>query len=351
MSKHKTNSPAEQDPLLSIVIPAYNVEEFIRPAVDSALAQDFDSFEVIVVNDGSTDHTVERLQDIDNPRLRIVHQSNSGLSAARNTGILNARGKYIGLLDGDDLWHPQKAARHVECMEQNPSLGITFSYSVYIDDDGHPSGQLLISKVQRPTLREMIMRNHVGNGSTAVVKRECFDQAGLFDISLFSCEDYEMWVRILQKTQFQCGLVPELLTEYRVRSGSLTLNYDKFLDNARKVMEIFDTYLENFPPSLRNRALAEIYRITSRKALSAGQLDLAYKFMKEALKHSPSLIIRDLRAFGTLVLIQIQRLLPEGLREVSYNMARALMNQFYRVFSWSLNRERKSENVKKKFAS
>ncbi len=319
----------EKDPILSVVIPAYNVRDFIEDAVKSALAQKFDDFEVIVVNDGSTDDTLELLEKIDDPRLRIITQTNGGLSAARNTGVKNARGEIIGFLDGDDIWFPDKAKEHMKIMQDDPQIGITYSYSAYMQEDGKFSGQLLVSKKKQPKLKDMILRNHVGNGSTPFVRKACFDQAGLFNEKLRSCEDYEMWVRILKKTQFTCQLITRPLTGYRVRSGSLSMDYSIFLKNAEMVMECFDDYLPNLSRRDKGLALGDIYRVSSRKALSNGQLDLAKGLMDEALKNSPSLLLRDFRAMGTFILINVQSVLPEFLRPYPYKMARGFMLLYY----------------------
>ena len=110
-----------QTPILSVVIPAYNVEEFIRPAIESVLSQPFQDLEVIVVEDGSTDATARRITESPGPRVRVISKRNGGLAAARNTGNRAAKGKYIALLDGDDIWFRDYATRHVNALDRNPS--------------------------------------------------------------------------------------------------------------------------------------------------------------------------------------------------------------------------------------
>jgi glycosyltransferase involved in cell wall biosynthesis len=196
-------------PLLSVVVPAYNVERYLRPAIDSVLAQSLRDLEVIVVDDGSTDKTPALLQDIcrhdDDPRLRTLRQDNRGLSAARNTGIRAARGAFIGFLDGDDIWLPEKAEIHLRAMQGDPGIGISFSDSEYLTESGARTGRYLHPWKARPSLHDMIRRNHVGNGSTPIVRRACFEEAGLFREQLTSCEDYEMWCRILWMTTYRAG--------------------------------------------------------------------------------------------------------------------------------------------------
>ena len=317
-------------PLLSVVIPAYNVAEFILPAIDSIRAQSFKNLEIIAVNDGSTDATGALLAAVKDSRLKLINQTNRGLANARNTGIKAARGKYIGFLDGDDIWYAGKAERHIMALEKDPTIGLSYSNSVYIDEEGQKTGQLLISRILEPTLADLIARNHIGNGSTPVIRSACFSQAGLFDEELGYFEDYEMWVRIAAKSQFRAALIPQPLTGYRIRTRSLSVNFDRIVANVPTLERILSNRYSQISPQLKNRAVAEMYRINGRKALSAGQLDHATHFMKETLKYCPRLIFSDIRAMGLFLLITSEKLLPTFLRRLPYRSARVLMKQFYR---------------------
>ena len=315
--------------LLSIIIPAYNVEDYILAAVESALRQTYADIEVIVVEDGSTDSTFEKLQTVTDRRVRIVQQKNRGLAGARNTGILESSGEYIGLLDGDDIWYPEKGRALVQELERDPRLGIAFSFAEYVDEKGEPTGQLHITHKAEPTLEDVIVRNVIAH---PVVRRECFSQAGLFDESLRQCEDYEMWVRVLSKTRYKCRLAPQVLYGYRVRSGSLMTNHREFMDNANRVMEIFQRSIPEFNAKLKNQAVAEFCRITARRALSGGQIELAWSLMRDVFRQCPWLVFRDVRAFGTCGLIILEKFLPNGLHHFPYKTARILMKIFYRIY-------------------
>ncbi len=151
-------------PLISVVIPLYQTERFIAAALDSAVAQTFGDFEAIVVDDGSSDRGPDIARGRGDPRVRVVRQENRGLAGARNTGIRESRGKYIAFLDADDLWRSEKLAEHARLLDSAPDVGLTFSASELIDDDGSPIGL-----VQRPgngafTPEHVFCRNPVGNG-------------------------------------------------------------------------------------------------------------------------------------------------------------------------------------------
>ena len=295
------------EPLLSVVIPAYNVAPYVEAAVRSALDQTLGDLEVIVVDDGSTDGTTELLERLDrelrDPRLRIVGRPNGGLAAARNTGIEAARGRFVGFLDGDDLWRPEKAARHLEPMLDDPSIGITFSDSEYLTEDGRPTGRLLTSGSLRPSLWQMIRRNLVGNGSAPVVRRECFARAGLFDETLRSCEDYEMWVRILHATRCRIARIPAPLTLYRVRETSLSASFERFLENGDRAMASLRARMPLVPERVFREGHALHYRIASRKAVSFGHRRLAAGYLRRALALCPWLFLVDPRAAATALLL------------------------------------------------
>jgi len=176
---------------LSVVVPCYNVGALAAEAVCSLLHQTMPALEVIAVDDGSTDDTLAQLLALGDPRLTVVTQANRGLAAARNTGVAHARAPLIGFCDGDDVWFPDKAAKQLAVMDADATVGLTFSHSAYLDESGAPTGQMLVSRCRQPTTRDLVARNHIGNGSTAIVRRECFAAAGLFDESLASCEDAE----------------------------------------------------------------------------------------------------------------------------------------------------------------
>jgi glycosyltransferase involved in cell wall biosynthesis len=318
-------------PLLSAVIPAYNVEKFILAAVESALSQSFRDLEVIVVDDGSTDKTADLVMSLHDSRLKLIRQNNLGLAAARNTGIRASRGKYIGLLDGDDIWLPKKADLQIGIMEEDANIGITYSNSAYIDEAGRFTGQLLISRIKEPSLRELLVRSHI-LPSSATIRKECFSQAGMFDERLRACEDYEIWVRILHRTSFKARLVSEVLTGYRVRTTSLSMDFDAFLSNARKVVAIFAEHIPEFSEKLRHRALGEVHRIASRKALSDGKMADARRLMTKSIQHCPSILVRDLRGLGTFLLVGVGSLFPERWQRVPYWIARRLMRIFFRCY-------------------
>jgi glycosyltransferase involved in cell wall biosynthesis len=314
---------------LSVIIPNFNTAEYVVAAIRSVLEQTFRNLEVIVVDDGSSDNSIETILSITDERLTCVWQPNRGLSGARNTGILMARGKFIGLLDSDDIWFPEKAARHLAEMANNSKVGVTFSYSAYLDESGSPTGQLLISRCKMPTIEDLVARNHVGNGSTPILRKDCVDMAGGFDESLKSCEEWELWVRLAVHTRCHFQLIPAVLTGYRVRQGSLSVTYEHFIRNGELAVDRFRDYVPGFSDAKARRAKSQNCRIASRKALSSGQTTLSRTLLFKALRQYPAIVLRDPRAAGLVLMHLAFLLLPNAWRLEFYNAVRRVMRSVY----------------------
>jgi len=293
------------------------------------LEQRFRDLEVIVINDGSTDDTGEIVRQIKDDRVRLVCQANGGLAHARNVGIGLARGRYIAFLDADDAWLPGYPDHHVDHLSPNPEIGISFNYQAYMDENSALTGQYLMMATARPCLRQLMVRNYIP--VTVVVRRECFDQVGGFDERLRACEDFEMWVRILAKTQFRAALIPRVLSAYRERSDSLTMQFEHHIRNARLAADVVGSYLPSFRGGIRRRMLGEVYRILARKALSSNNLKAARHLAIETLRAWPLLPIQDARAAGTIGLIAIESLMPFGGSRICYGLCRSAMKYGYRM--------------------
>lgn len=314
--------------LLSVVVPSYNTKLYIGDAISSVLGQTFRDLELIVIDDGSTDGSVERILEFDDQRLTLVRQPNCGLAASRNIGIALSRGRYIGFLDSDDTWFPEKAMKHIQLMESAPEIGLTFSWSEYLTEAGTRTGQLLISRCNEPSARQLALRNHVGNGSTPVVRAECLDQVGGFRADIPGCEDWEMWVRLALLDNCRCRLIPEVLTGYRVRSSSMSFNFEganNFILSGTKAVAMFKCCgVPGYSEGDQRRSLAELYRICSRKALSAGQRDASRKLLWRAINICPWLFLRDFRAAGLFCLHFLPQSITKFVTNFGYRSLRAL---------------------------
>ena len=220
---------------VSVVIPAYNAAWCIRRAIDSALAQDFRSLEVLVVDDGSTDNTPEILTSYAGS-VRVVKKANGGLSSARNAGIKEAKGAYIAFLDADDWWLPGKLSAQVKLMQSRPEIGFC-SVAANVED---PDGKFLnlwgCPQWQGSFLAHLFHNNAAvaGSGSGVMVRRELFEKAGLFDETLDSLEDIDMWMRLAAISDYAC--IPQPLAVILKHPDSMSRNLEVMREAAIQVM-------------------------------------------------------------------------------------------------------------------
>lgn len=207
-------------PRVSVIIPAYNAAKHIGQAVDSVLAQTYTDYEVIVVDDGSTDNTRDVLKPYED-RIRYIWQENQERSAARNQGIGLAQGEYVAFLDADDLWLPQNLERHVAALDAHAGAVLAYSPAQTIDGEGHPTeydGATRTGEVGgRVELhylgQELILGCRLLTCAT-VVRRRAIERTGPFDTQLTLGEDWEMWLRLARLGPF--AYVPQVLSQYRV---------------------------------------------------------------------------------------------------------------------------------------
>ncbi|MBI5376348.1 MAG: glycosyltransferase family 2 protein [Candidatus Schekmanbacteria bacterium] len=188
-------------PLVSVIIPTFNREWIVAEAIRSVLAQRFHDFELIVVDDGSTDNTRSKIQpfiESFKDKLKYIYQKNSGVSSARNQGIKNSRGSLICFLDSDDLWHRDKLKEQVSFMEKNPDFKICYTDEKWFKNGEHLNQSKHHKKYSGDIFRYCLPLCII-SASSVMIAREVFDDVGFFDESLEVCEDYDLWLRIALK--------------------------------------------------------------------------------------------------------------------------------------------------------
>lgn len=211
---------SEARPTVSVIVPTYNRADLLRESLKSILRQSFAEFEVVVVDDGSTDATSEVLTAINDRRVRTLWQPNRGISAAMNSGLQAARGRYIARLDSDDLWEPSLLTTLVSVLESRPEIGVVYGQADAIQDGKViPHIQGLPLRFPEDSLRSLLYDDTTCN-IAILARRECFARAGPYDESLIANEDWDIWLRIARFAQF--AFVPERLARIRWHSGNLT---------------------------------------------------------------------------------------------------------------------------------
>lgn len=218
-------------PKVSIIIPAYNAEDYIREAVDSALAQTHEDREVIVVDDASTDDTPLVLKSYGD-RIIVHRQANAGVSGARNTGARLATGAILAFLDADDLWRPTKLEAQLAAAQHPVSYTNRFNFG----ERGHlPEVQSEITPLlSGDVFVPLMLRGNFITVSSVMMTRGVFAELGGFEHQPGGCEDWDLWLRAAQRYQF--SVCPEPLVGYRFTSNSMSRNYRAMAPARRRVV-------------------------------------------------------------------------------------------------------------------
>jgi glycosyltransferase involved in cell wall biosynthesis len=218
-------------PMVSVIIPAYNAEAFISQTLNSVLSQSYQNFEVLVVDDGSQDHTPEIVRSFaqKDDRVKLFQQKNAGVAAARNLAIEKSRGEYIAPVDADDIWYPENLEKRVQCLSQSEaSVGVVYAWSLDIDETSQPMGGFHAATFEGNVYIYLVYRNFLGNASASLIRRVCFDTVGGYNPELRErgaqgCEDRDLYLRIAEHYQFR--VVPEFLIGYRKLVSSMSSDY------------------------------------------------------------------------------------------------------------------------------
>jgi glycosyltransferase involved in cell wall biosynthesis len=278
-------------PIVSVIIPAYNAAPFLAETLASALGQTLADIEVIVVDDGSKDHTAQVAQSF--PAVRYVHQQNAGVSAARNTGAAHARGEFLAFLDSDDLWHPDKLRQQVEALRQHPDS--VFCRTEAVSD---PTRQAEIVGGPRASgaPHELIPDFHTSflvpylTTSTVMVRRSAFEAAGGFDTRLRIAEDVDFYLRVLVRQPLVVKMTQALVYKRPV-PGSLG---DDSVAGYHQLLKVYDRFLASHPearqvigPERIEQAYHKLYLDLARSHLWIGENREAWQAAWQARRHGP----------------------------------------------------------------
>ncbi|NUO08048.1 MAG: glycosyltransferase [Candidatus Brocadia sp.] len=289
-------------PLVSVVLPTYNCANFLPESIGSILLQTYHSYEIIVIDDGSTDNTNEVLNPFMQRIKYIKLEQNKGLPIARNTGIRSAQGKYIAFIDADDLWLPEKLQTDMECFNGHPDVGMVYSQHMNIDEKGHvlsggplkrlPSGNIFI---------QLFSQQNFVISSSVVARKEVFETTGLFDEQLFNCQDWDMWLRIA--FYFKVAGINKTLVKYRHNPRSVSKNRNNVLRYQKLVIDktynAFKDKGNGMNVKLYKRRLASHYAKAGRHYLRIGNKSLANENFRLSLKYDP-LNLRSIRYYFRL---------------------------------------------------
>lgn len=276
-------------PKVSIIIPAYNAMAYLPGTLESVLRQTFTDFEVLIIDDGSSDNIIEWASGVKDPRVTLISQQNQGVSVARNTGIAQAQGDYVAFLDADDLWEPTKLEKQVRRLDGDPAIGLVYTWTALIDPAGKLTGTVFCYEAEGNVWETILVHDIVCNGSCAMVRRSCFEKAGVFDPSLSSAADFDMWTRIAAHYPF--AVVKEPLVHYRKAPNTMSKNRQKMMQDFRITLEKRYQTVPLELLHLRNRAYGHMYRWQAWLSLYEGDYQSATYLHKQAFLQNPLLLL------------------------------------------------------------
>jgi glycosyltransferase involved in cell wall biosynthesis len=274
-------------PKVSVVIPSYNSMAYLPETLESVLGQTFSDFEVLVINDGSSDHIVEWSSQIEDARVKLISQDNKGLAGARNTGIAEAQGEYVAFLDADDSWEPTKLEKQVYSLESNPAVGLVYTWTAYVDQLGIPTKRVIAFSAEGKVWEQVITKDIICNGSSAMVRHSCLKHVGEFDSDMHPVEDWDMWIRLAEHYPF--SVVKEPLVYYRQHPNSLSKNRPSMIQGFTQVIEkaFRSAPLESL--HLRGQSYGWLNFYQAWNSVNLEDYEEAVYYQQQALLHYPRL--------------------------------------------------------------
>lgn len=282
---------------VSVVIPTYNRASFIGEALTGVLQQTFQDFEILVIDDGSTDNTALVVKQIADARIRYMTQDHRGVSAALDLGWRAAQGEYIARLDSDDRWLPDLLQELVTRMDADPRLGAVYARAQGMDTQGQLLTQLIGTAERFPghTLKSLIYGDSVCP-TAVLIRRAAIERAGGYDSTLIANEDWDLWIRIAAQ-QDGIGYFPRVLAHYRYHPNNLTRTTSqrmtRVMQDRIRVLDKFFAQSNVLPEVLdvKNIAYRNVYLDWMIRSLEARDYAGAWDKFQRALALSPSRLL------------------------------------------------------------
>jgi glycosyltransferase involved in cell wall biosynthesis len=276
-----------EKPLVSVIIPTYNSASYIVESLQSIFKQSYENFEIIVIDDGSTDNTEEVLQPYQKV-IRYIKKANAGPSSARNLGINLARGEFIAFQDADDLWLPDKLQLQLDYFKAHPQVGVVFTGSHRFDAQGVVDSNIR-KGVTIPTgmIFNEILTSHFIAMPSVMVRKSCLDEVGLFEEALIGNEDFNLYLRLARKFPF--GFVNKVLVHIRLHANNLSDNLEQMCEDEIKNLE---KIARMFPDAAipKRQLTGRIYARFGKYYFSQQRFDEAKACFRRAFAHSPLLV-------------------------------------------------------------
>ena len=274
----------KKNPTVSIIIATYNRAHYIGRAIQSVLNQTYQDFEVIIVNDASTDDTEEVVKSFNDERLRYIQLSKNsgGAPVPRNAGIRAARGEYIAFLDDDDEWLPEKLEKQVNKFKSVSSdVGVVYHGYVYVNEQ---TGEKLFEVIpdKKGDVFELLLEKGIVGDTTPLVRKECFKRVGLYDTEFLGTYDRDMWLRVAKCYKFD--FVPEILAKYYMHGNQNIASLENRIQGLDRITRKYQVYLSKAVFTNRLRYLGTLCCLQ-------GGFEKGSRYFREAINNNPRNVI------------------------------------------------------------
>ncbi|WP_143960041.1 glycosyltransferase family 2 protein [Litoribacter populi] len=283
----------EEEILVSVIITCYNHGKFLKQAVESTIDQGLDKLEIIVVDDGSSDHTAEVAQQLP---VRYVYQANQGLSAARNTGVKQSRGKYLAFLDADDYFKKGGLRTNMQILQRKPYLALVVGSHEKVYEK---TGEVFICNeiVKEDHFYHMLIGNYIGMHAAVLYSRWVLNEF-LFDTRLKMCEDYDIYLKIMRK--YEVVHHEAVVAAYRIHNTNMSSNFSKMLKAALYVLRVNKKLIssprEKDAYRAGGRFWKKYYTQEMINELKGGKINLDYYGFWMLINQSPRILSRSIAA-------------------------------------------------------
>lgn len=281
-------------PLVSVVVPCYNHEKYVKETIESIINQTYKNIELIVIDDGSKDNSVQVIQELaDKYGFTFIHRPNKGLSATLNEGIRLSKGKYFSAIASDDILMLEKIEKQVTFMEENSEYGMCYGKILYFENTIKNTSEYPNSNKEGWVFNDLLNYGCFIPAPSTFMKKEVFENVGGYDESLW-IEDWDMWLRIAQK--YQVGYIDEYFAYYRKHDTNISSQSLKMYEAEKQILEKYKDY-ENFDNVIKNKKIVW-FSLLSRK------------YKKEAMKHfvhSIKYLFVDIRVLKALIKLVLFR--------------------------------------------
>lgn len=278
---------------ISVIIPTYNSARYICETIDSVLSQTYKNFEILVIDDGSTDNTRNRLKQYENS-INYTYKKNEGVSIARNYGIEKAKGEYLAFLDSDDIWKPTKLEKQINTIENQSEAIACFTLTEYFDESGN-----VVNKSEFPNYADLteallLYSCVIGPPSSFMMHRSIFEKIGGFDPNFSQCADWDMWLRLTKFGKVIC--LDEYLVQYRHHANNMSKNIELLEKDTIAVLNKFfanNSVIEY--ENILNETYSNNWLMLSGSYLHIGSVSKSLKCLVKGIRFYPQNLYYPLR--------------------------------------------------------